>query len=309
MPSTTAAIIDLGTNTFHLLIVNRDENYKYTKLYSQKVPVKIGEGGISDGLISDEAIERALNTVTHFADTITKFDVNVIKATATSGFRNAYNGVAVANLIKEKTGIEIDIIDGHTEASFIHQGVSKALNIGNDSSVIMDIGGGSVEFIICNKDEVFWQRSFEIGGQRLMDKFHKEDPISKTSRESLMNYLSTELVELKQASEQFKPNTLIGSSGTFDTLCEIYHKEQGLDFSLEKKTEYNLPLNSFYQVNEEIISKNRDQRIEIPGMIMMRVDMIVVACCLIEWVIDNLEIKNIRVSTFALKEGVLDSVL
>ncbi len=304
-----AAIIDLGTNTFHLLIVEKGQNGNYKKLYSQKVPVKIGEGGISEGLISDEAIERALQALAQFSETIKSYEVDIIRATATSAFRNAYNGVAVSKLIYAKTGIEIDIIDGNEEAGLIHKGVKRALDIGRDRpSIIMDIGGGSVEFIICDQEEVFWQRSFEIGGQRLMDRFHQVDPISDESRAELMQYLDVELTELLEAAKKYSPKTLIGSSGTFDTLCEIYHKEQGLDFSLEQKTEYTLPVDTFYQVNEEVISKNREERINIPGMILMRVDMIVVACCLIEWVMDNLRIEEIRVSTYALKEGVVDTI-
>lgn len=302
------AIIDLGTNTFHLLIVSVNKDGSIEKEYSQKVPVKIGEGGISTGLIIDKAIERAIKTLSHFKETIAKYEVTTVKATATSAFRNAKNGQQVADLILEQTGISIDIIDGDREASLIHKGVKRALKIGTIPSVIMDIGGGSVEFIICDEDKVFWQRSFEIGGQRLMDKYHLTDPIPKSSKLALEAFLDEELTTLKNAALEFKPTTLIGSSGTFDTLCEIHHKSEKLEFVLDKQTEYQLPIDTFFSLNEQIVKKNRAQRLEIPGMILMRADMIVVACCLIEWVLKNINIDKIRVSTYALKEGLLETV-
>lgn len=93
----------------------------------------------------------------------------------------------------------------------------------------MDIGGGSVEFIICNHIEVFWMQSFEIGAQRLLDKFHKHDPILPKDIEKLDDFLRKELVELKVKMDIYQPHHLIGSSGTFDTLIDINYEEKGIE--------------------------------------------------------------------------------
>ncbi|HXA02851.1 MAG TPA: hypothetical protein VNW99_12730, partial [Cytophagaceae bacterium] len=114
---------------------------------------------------------------------------------------------------------------------------------------------------------------------------------------------------LFQAAEEFKPMTLVGASGTFDTLCEIDCKIRGLDFNIEQEKEYTLMLDSFEKIFFELTSKTREERLEIPGMIDMRVDMIVVACSMVYFIIHRLTIQKIRVSSYSLKEGVMSQVL
>lgn len=300
------AIIDLGTNTFHLLIVEI-ENGQEKIMHKEKIAVKLGEGGISEGTISKSAQERALKTMLYFKDKINEEKVENIFASATSAMRNAENGKEVMDRIYDATGISIQLISGMDEAKYIHMGVKKALDIGPEPALIMDIGGGSVEFIICNQTEVFWMQSFEIGAQRLLDKFHKHDPILPKDIEKLDDFLRKELEELKVKMDIYQPHHLIGSSGTFDTLIDINYQEK----EIEKPDEvsFSLNLEDFDRIFNEIIHKTRDERMAIPGMIEMRVDMIVVAVCLIQFLIENNDFMDIKVSTYALKEGLLDAIL
>ncbi|WP_375580669.1 exopolyphosphatase [Marivirga tractuosa] len=300
------AIIDLGTNTFHLLIVEvKDGEEKI--IHKEKIAVKLGEGGISEGNISKAAEERAIKTMLYFKDKINEEKVDQVFASATSAMRNASNGKEVIQRIYDVTGISIQLISGMDEAKFIHKGVKKALEIGPEPALIMDIGGGSVEFIICNHIEVFWMQSFEIGAQRLLDKFHKHDPILPKDIEKLDDFLRKELAELKVKMDIYQPHHLIGSSGTFDTLIDINYQEK----EIEKPDDvsYSLSLEDFDRMFNEIIHKTRDERMAIPGMIEMRVDMIVVAVCLIQFLIENNEFIDIKVSTYALKEGLLDAII
>lgn len=300
------AIIDLGTNTFHLLIVEIKDG-KEKIIHKEKIAVKLGEGGISEGNISKAAEERAVKTMLYFKDKINEEQVEQIFASATSAMRNASNGAEVIKHIYDATGISIKLISGLDEAKFIHQGVKKALEIGPDPALIMDIGGGSVEFIICNNIEVFWMQSFEIGAQRLLDKFHKHDPILPKDIEKLDDFLRKELAELKVKMDIYQPHHLIGSSGTFDTLIDINYQEKGIE--KPDDISFSLSLEDFDRMFNEIIHKTREERMAIPGMIEMRVDMIVVAVCLIQFLIENNEFMDIKVSTYALKEGLLDAIL
>jgi len=171
----------------------------------------------------------------------------------------------------------------------------------------MDIGGGSVEFIIGNNKEIFWKRSFEIGAQRLLEEFQQNDPITGAEMLALDNYFSKILLPLFEALNEYEPKTLVGSSGTFDTLSDIYCIKHDVMKS-QQGAETPLTLSGFYEVFEELLVKNRNDRMQIPGMIEMRVDMIVVACCLVRYVLENYAFENLRVSTYALKEGILASL-
>ncbi|WP_370089796.1 exopolyphosphatase [Ekhidna sp.] len=301
------AVIDLGTNTFHLLIA-RIEKESHEILHRERKAVKIGEKGINKGEINQQAWDRALAALNEFKTTIAQNEIDQVFATATSAIRNAKNGRALVEEIKKQTGIEIEVISGMREAELIHLGASKALNFGEEKNLIMDIGGGSIEFIIADQNQAYWLQSFEVGGQRLVEKFHRTDPIAQTEISDLYNFFDAELEPLSKACKEYKPKTLIGCSGTFDTLSDIYCEENGIERDLSL-TEYPFGKEAFRAIYQELISKSREQRLLIPGMIEMRVDMIVVACVLVNYIIEKFELESIRVSGYALKEGILYNVL
>jgi exopolyphosphatase/guanosine-5'-triphosphate,3'-diphosphate pyrophosphatase len=297
------AIIDLGTNTFHLLIAENVQG-KYEIIHRERSAVKIGVGGINHDVIHEEGIVRAVEALRNFKNVIDQHDVSKVFAFGTSALRNAQNTNDVIARIKQTCDIVVTIISGNEEAEFIYKGIRSALDLGDCPSLIVDIGGGSVEFIIANKHEISWKRSFEIGGQRLLEKFQKHDPMTENEIKDLNNYFDSSLTELFQVLQKFQPTSLVGSSGTFDTLSEIYCAHQSISYR-ETDSETPLTLQSFYSTYQELITKDRAQRLQIPGMIDLRVDMIVVACCLIRYLLEKHTFNNIRVSTYSLKEGVL----
>lgn len=304
------ALIDLGTNTFHLLISEINEEGHVIHLLKQKIPVKLGKGGISKGKIAPDAYQRALFTLDLFQDEIIRHKVNEVKAMATSAVRHAQNGPELVRDIYHQTGIEVEVVSGDREAELIYLGVKYALRIGQEPSLIMDIGGGSVEFIIASDRQIYWKQSFELGGQRLLDMFYKHDPIAPEEVEALKNYLSKALKSLTLAVMEFKPTTLIGASGTFETLSDIDSLRKGIVVPEESPhTEEELAIIDFYTIYHDILQKNREERLAVPGLIEMRVDMIVVASILIDSILQAYSLEHIRISYYALKEGMLSQLI
>jgi exopolyphosphatase/guanosine-5'-triphosphate,3'-diphosphate pyrophosphatase len=300
------AIIDLGTNTFHLLVVEMNGS-KFEMLWRERIAVKIGVGGINQDVINEAGITRAVLALETFKHKIDTLNVSKVMAIGTSALRNAKNGKEVISKIKDATGIESQIISGDEEATYIYKGVNLALHLSEEKSLIMDIGGGSVEFIIGNGSKIFWKHSFEIGAQRLLERFQKHDPILSSEIELLNNYFKENLASLADAVNEHHPKVLVGSSGTFDTLSDIYCIESGIELRDSPETPFKLE--AFEKIYTELISKNREERMQIPGMIEMRVEMIVVACCLIKFVLSQCSFSLIRVSSYSLKEGVLASLI
>lgn len=296
-------IIDMGTNTFHLLIAE-EEGKGFNIILRDRLAVKIGMGGINDGLITEEGIHRALLAMQSFKNTLEKHQVDRVYAFGTSALRNARNKQEVTTRIKAITGIDISVITGDEEAHYIYLGVKAALGLGQDVNLIIDIGGGSVEFIIANQEKIFWKQSFEIGAQRLLEKFQNHDPIVQSEITALDEYFEKVLPTLFEKIQEFNPTVLVGSSGTFDTLSDIFCIKHDIHKSFEE-IETPLTIDGFYEIYKLLITKNRQQRMKIPGMIEMRVDMIVVACCLIRFLLEKYSFSRIRVSTYSLKEGVL----
>lgn len=301
------AVIDLGTNTFHLLIAEVKDN-SYEIVHKERKAVKIGEKGINKGEINPKAWKRALTALHEFKATIDQHHIDNVFATATSATRNARNGQQLVEEIKLQTGIEVEVISGMREAELIHLGARRALDFGDGMNLIMDIGGGSIEFIIADREKAHWMHSFEIGGQRLVENFHKSDPITEFEIRDLNDFFTQELGLLFEACEVYQPTTLIGCSGTFDTLSDMYCAAKGLK-SQPDLSELPFTPEAFEELYQDLVTKNREERLEIPGMIEMRVEMIVVASVLINFILASLDITSIRISSYALKEGILFSAL
>ena len=153
----TIAIIDLGTNTFNLLVA-RTHRQDFTSLYNEKQPVKLGSGGIHQGMITPDAFNRAVKAMTHYRKILEKWNPDEIRAYGTSALRSARNGSDLIKNIFEKTGIRVKVISGKEEAGFVFRGISAAISL-DGPYLVMDIGGGSVEFILANKKEKWWEQS------------------------------------------------------------------------------------------------------------------------------------------------------
>lgn len=305
------AIIDLGTNTFQLLIIEKMPSGEVNTILKKSIPSKIGKGGINQNIITDEATERALNVLQEFRKDIDNQGVIIenVYAIGTSAIRNAANKDQFCQKISSQTGIKILVIEGDEEADLIYLGVKEAVKISTEPSMIIDIGGGSVEFIICNAEKVLWKQSFEIGGQRLVEKFMKTDPISMRAVQQLDDYFREQLLPLANACHQYSPQIMVGSSGSFDSLVDMYFIKTSNHLPDPTQTEFDLPLSEFYHSYEQLITSNREERMELKGMIDLRVDMIVVAVCLIRYIIQTFDIQQITVSRYSLKEGVMCKIL
>ncbi|MEZ4973501.1 MAG: exopolyphosphatase [Cyclobacteriaceae bacterium] len=300
------AIIDLGTNTFHLLIVDVNQP-GYRIVHRERQAVKLGKKGINEGIITEDAFQRASKTIAAFKASIDSMAVDEIYAFGTSALRSASNQKGIIEQIKTKHAIDVNVITGDEEARLIFEGVKSALTF-DGKSLVMDIGGGSVEFIIGDDSQIYWKQSFEIGAQRLLEMYHQHDPISQKETQDLYQHFDEVLPPLFHALAEYEPEALVGSSGTFDTLSDIYCIEKGITKD-SNAPETPLSFDGFRQIFRELLVRNREQRMAIQGMIELRVDMIVVACCLIDYVTKKYSFNKIRVSSYALKEGVLADLL
>ncbi|RKR82711.1 exopolyphosphatase/guanosine-5'-triphosphate,3'-diphosphate pyrophosphatase [Mucilaginibacter gracilis] len=298
------AVMDLGTNTFHLMIARVTDGH-FTQIARDHEPVKLGEGGINKGFIQQNAFDRGLATMHRFSLQIKQYNIQRVKAIATSALRSAKNGQAFIDNVKEQTGIEIEIIDGLQEATYIYQGVKASGALTDDKALIMDIGGGSVEFIICTNNTMLWKQSFEIGAARLIERFHQVDPIPHQSITALHNYLGESLQPLFEAAQGITVNKLIGSAGAFETFAEVIELETQPAFDVKDIKTYNFDIDHLVRITDVLIASSNKQRQAMKGIISLRVDMIVAASIITRYVMQKLDIKQVSMSTYSLKEGVM----
>jgi exopolyphosphatase/guanosine-5'-triphosphate,3'-diphosphate pyrophosphatase len=302
-----SAIIDLGTNTFNLLVF--DISIGYQIIVNQKIAVKLGEGGIGNKQITPKALQRAIDALIIFNNICTENNVKSIRAFGTSAIRNANNKEEFLSKIKQNIGINIEVIDGNREAELIYKGVKLGVALNNKKSLIMDIGGGSTEFIIANNKDIFWKQSFEIGAARLLEIIEPSNPITFDEIEKTNQYIQEALQPLIHECKDHEITELIGSSGSFDTLAEVigYRNNNPIDLTLT--TDYTFNLNDFDEVGKLLVASTFEERINTKGIVPIRAEMIVISTILTQFIINKLGIIKLRLSTYALKEGVLNEML
>ena len=294
------AAIDLGSNTFHLLIVEGEGSKIKQEIYRERVFVGLGDGGIEN--LGEEAIERGLNACLSFRKAINLHRVDKVKVTGTAALRNASNANEFTTRATAILGVKIDIIDGQQEARLIFEGVKQLSDL-DERTLIVDIGGGSTEFIIAEKGEIVWAESYLLGVGVMHAAFHKEEPISEEHENELRQYIQLTLNPLKKELEKNNVLCFIGASGSFEVLESMTGRPS-------YKHKFNVvEMADAHKIAKLIIGKNLEERAHLPGMPIERVKLIVVAMILIEEVLKMTKDVTLKVTPYALKEGLLAYLL
>ncbi len=304
------AIIDVGTNTFHLLIAEINEREEVLIREKFREAVKLGEGGINSGRIAARAFRRGIQVLRKFRKIINSRGAGNVFAYATSAVRGASNGIEFIREARDKAEIEIRVINGNEEAALIFEGVQNGVQLPySEYSLLLDIGGGSVEFIVAFENRPQLLRSVDIGAARLLEKFKPGDPVGNDEVRAINQFLRAELSSLIAEIREFPVSILVGSSGTFETVGNIVAHRKGDRISLNNLNSYELTRTDFRRVHNCLISSTRAERLVIPGMEPMRVDMILFGSLIVNHILNELNIIKLQISLFALKEGILHRFL
>lgn len=293
------AVIDLGTNTFHLLIASVDGDERLHEVYRERVFAKLASDGIET--IGPAPFARGIQTLSHFADVIRKHRVGHVTAIGTAALRTASNGDRFVRQAEVETGIVVRLIPGDLEAELITRGVLAAIPPLEDRILIMDIGGGSTEYILASEAGVHWRQSFPIGAAVLQRRFHHGDPISEAEIRALNDFLTQTLAPLRSVLLQFPAHHLVGAAGTFDVLADVLRDPT----SPEHPTSHRLALAGLEELHFRIVASTAAERLDIDGVPAERVDLIVVAMLLIRFTMELAGTQRISVSNYAMKEGIL----
>lgn len=300
------AVLDLGSNTFNLLVIKVLLN-GFEVLVSEKTPVKIGQGSYLTNNLTQTSMQRGINAIKNHLTTISKYQVNTTYCYATSAIRSAKNQKEFVEMVYQNCGIKVHIIDGETEAQLIYNGVKNAVTMPFES-LIMDIGGGSTEFLYCKNNQVIHKNSFNIGVSRIKEILSFSDPILPDEIQNLNNYLSQHLTPFFNTLPK-KISTIIGSAGTFDSLAEIQKQNFTTQIIIEKPLSFEISKSQFLNLNKILVSKTIEQRQNIKGLLPFRADVIHLGSLIIKFVLDYFKSKKIIQSNYSLKEGVIFGLL
>ncbi len=296
------AVIDMGTNTFNLLIAET-AGREMKEIYFEKIPVKLGKGGIREGIITPQARLRAVEAMIRYREIAGRYGVQEILAFGTSALRTARNSSELLEAIRETAGIKAEIISGDEEALLIYNGVIRTLRPAG-TFLIMDVGGGSVEFILASQHKgILWKNSYPLGIARLLEQFDLSDPVTPENIQALEDHFDRHLQELWEEVAQHRPATLAGAAGTFDTLRALAAGKGWLEDNGRSWQE--IPPEVYRKVHNMLLLSDATQRKQMIGMEPFRVEMIVPASIFVNFVLEKTGIDTLVQSYYSLKEGVV----
>lgn len=284
------AAIDIGSNAMRLLIANiveqDNKETQFNKSSLVRVPIRLGQDAFTVGAISEENIDRMCDAMKAFSLLMKVHKVEQYKAFATSAMREAYNGKEVTEIIKKKTGIKIEIIDGKKEAAIIASSDLHSLIKTEKTYLFVDVGGGSTEFTLFSDGKMIVSRSFKAGTVRLLN-----DMVHEVVWEEIEKWIRTN-------TEEYDEVTLIGSGGNINKLFKMSAKSQ------DKPLSY-IYMNSQYAF---LNSLTYEQRISELGLNSDRADVIIPATRIYLNAMKWSGARNIYVPKIGLADGIVKAM-
>lgn len=249
------AAIDIGSNAARLLIteVSVDDKNKtsFNKITLIRVPLRLGFDVFDTGKISDYKIDLLLSTMKGFSNLIKAFEVKALKACATSAMRDASNTKEIISLVKQETGVEIEVISGSDEASFVFEN-HIAENMDKDHSYLyIDVGGGSTELTFFSNNSLVFKDSFNIGTIRLLKNAVTEDVWNEMKE------------DIKTKTKGHKQVTAIGSGGNINKIFSLSKRKEGKALPLELLRDFYKELNNVSLKDRINIYKLREDRADV----------------------------------------------
>jgi exopolyphosphatase/guanosine-5'-triphosphate,3'-diphosphate pyrophosphatase len=303
------AAIDIGSNSIHLVIVRAVKGQHPEIIDREKEMVRLGAGTLREHLLSKEKIQSALATLRRYKQMAEANHVNLVIATATSAVRESRNADEFIEAVRKDVGLDVQLLPGVEEARLIALAVSEVTDFNSRRALIVDIGGGSTEFIITGGSEPEFLFSVRIGAVRLAEKFITTDPISEQERERLVTGIRSDLThavwEIKNRGYDF----VVGTSGTILNMVSAAvlaeHPQRGEALAEIEPFGETVTPDQITRLNRRLARMNERQRGRVPGLEKDRADIIIAGGLLLECILSEVGAREITSCDWSLREGVI----
>lgn len=302
------AAMDLGSNSFHLLVADVHPDGHIDPLVQEKEMLRLGDVVSRYGAIPATAESQAVATVRRFRLLSEAAGATEILAKATAAIRRAANGGEVVDRIRAETGVHIDVIGGLEEARLIFGAVRASVVLDPAPALCFDLGGGSLEVMVGDASSLMWAASVPLGVARLSTDFIDSDPISKRDRRTLREHIEKVLAPVVADVAGFEPKLAVGSSGTLESLAEMAaaRRDEDTPATLNQLT---IDRREFVGLHQDLLASRAAERLRFDGLDARRVDLIVAGSMVLAGAMDAFGFDQLTISEWALREGiVLDAV-
>ncbi len=308
----TVAALDLGSNSFHLVVARALSERSFEVLLKEKAMIRLGDVVSRLGYIDASHSKAVVDSIRSFRTLAESLGASELVALATSAFRDAENSSEIVDLIEEETGISVSVISGTREAELIFKAVSNSVNFHDQVAMCADLGGGSLEIIFGTQSELLWSHSFNLGVARLTSQFLRDaDALPVKAVQKMRRYVRETLAPVQAKLELYGPALLIGTSGSFLNLARIAIMAERPDLDpalLNDMNQATVGRPALKSAFKAIMKSDTSSRLAIPGLDPKRVDIIPAAAVVLDEIM-RFGLKELTLSEWALREGIILSEL
>jgi exopolyphosphatase/guanosine-5'-triphosphate,3'-diphosphate pyrophosphatase len=296
------AAIDVGSNSIHMVIAQIDAGGGVTTLWRLKEMVGLGRISFPSKRLTSNAMDRAIVTLRRFQQVAQQRQCEKIIAVATSAVREAENGGDFIERVRNELGLRVRVVNGKEEARLIYLGVKHAMDLHGGPHLLLDIGGGSVEFIVANETKPLYLESCKLGSARMTARFIKSDPVEAKDLKNLLNHYQHELEPVCTAIAALHPTKAVGTSGTLENLAAM---SASMGKGKEDEEGQVIERENMALLLSKLLESRAKDRARMPGLDDKRQDQIIAGAVLVNELFLRLDLKKIQVCNAALREGIL----
>ena len=298
------AAVDIGTNSFHLIVVRVFANQRFEVIASEKEMIRLGSGSGDMKLLTEQSIDRGVACLARFRQ-VAEISGAELTAVATSAVREAENRDVFLERCRVEAGVDVEVISGIEEARLIHLGVLHSVPVFDRQLALIDIGGGSTEFLVGKGQDVLWSRSLKVGAIRISERFFPLGRTSPSAAEACVEYLESFLAPSLAEAVGYGFDVAVGSSGTIENLVAMAALARD---GRPPRSVNNLAISKaeLDDIVERLIgAETNEERAELPGVEPRRADLLPAGALILQAAMRQLGANRLVASAYALREGVV----
>ncbi|HVC25519.1 MAG TPA: Ppx/GppA phosphatase family protein [Acidimicrobiales bacterium] len=298
------AALDLGSNSFHLLVVEARLDGSFVPLAREREMLRLGDLVARTGEIGEEATVRAVEVIRRFRAIYESQRTDEVVALGTAALREAVDGVAFVDRVREETGVRIQVVDGVREAELIFTAIRSSVLIDPGPALAADLGGGSLEVMVGDRSGLAFAASVRLGVGRLTAELVRSDPPSASDLARVRERIDEELAPVLEEALEAKPSMLIGSSGTFVCIARIAAslRDGGIPPTINQLT---VSARDIGVAGRRILGATTAERARLPGCDARRAELLPAGVAVLDALLEAAALEELTVSEWALREGIV----
>jgi len=301
---TKLGILDIGTNSIHMVLAELEPDGSYKILDRFKDMTRLGDGAFKSHRLSESAMTRGLEVIRTLTTLARNKGFDLIKAVATSAVREARNGGEFIEEIARQTKLRVRVVTGQEEARLIYLGVRHSMDLSGHPTLVVDVGGGSVEMIAGNRDAMLHGQSLKLGAIRMKDQYLRQDPPTKAMLRDMQQAIDQ---HLKSAFQLFRTKgfgRIVGTSGMAANLTEIIYLQR-TGRPLPQLNMAKVSLKEVQAVEDLFKRATFKDRLAIPGLDPKRADTLLPAAVVLRSIMERTGVHELTISDKAIREGLI----